>query len=311
MNRRFLALAGGVGGARLAAGLAGVLAPEDLTVVVNTGDDFEHLGLAISPDLDTVMYTLAGINNPEQGWGINGESWAAMDALKRLGGEDWFQLGDRDLATHILRTRRLRDGESLSAVTTDLCQRLGIRHPVVPMSDAPVRTMVTTDEGVLAFQHYFVRRRCEPRFEAIDFAGAETAGPSEAFAAALDDPALAAILICPSNPVLSIRPILNLPGVEARLRERSVPIVAVSPFIGGKAVKGPAAKIFAELRLETTPAGLIESYDGLLDGLVIDRQDAGTTSALPCLATDTLMRNSDDQQRLARETIQFALTLAS
>lgn len=308
---RFLALAGGVGGARLAAGLARILAPGELTIVVNTGDDFEHLGLAISPDLDTVMYTLAGINNAEQGWGIAGESFAAMDAMRRLGAEDWFALGDKDLATHILRTQSLRAGESLSAITADLTARLGIRHPIVPMSDDPVRTMVTTDEGVLAFQHYFVRRRCEPRFEGIAFGGADTAAPCPAFLAALDDPELAAILVCPSNPVLSIRPILSIPGIETRIRARGVPIVAVSPFIGGKAVKGPAAKIFAELGLDTSPAGLIASYEGLLTGLVLDRQDAGADLPIATHATDTLMRDSADQDRLARETIEFALRSAA
>lgn len=307
MTGKFLALAGGVGGARLAAGLARVLAPGELTIVVNTGDDFEHLGLAISPDLDTVMYTLAGINNAEQGWGIAGESFAAMDAMRRLGAEDWFALGDKDLGTHILRTQRLRAGEPLSAITADFATRLGIRHPIVPMSDDSVRTMVTTDEGVLAFQRYFVRRRCEPRFEGIAFAGAETAAPCPAFLAALDDPALAAILVCPSNPVLSIRPILSIPGIEARIRARGVPIVAVSPFIGGKAVKGPAAKIFAELGLDTSPTGLIASYEGLLTGLVLDRQDASAGLPIATYATDTLMRDSADQDRLARETIEFAL----
>lgn len=304
-----LALAGGVGGARLANGLAAILPPEQLMIVVNTGDDFEHLGLLVCPDLDTVCYTLSGINNPTQGWGIEGESWAFMDALGRLGGDTWFALGDRDLATHVARTGMLGQN-SLSRITAHLASSLGIAHRIAPMSDDRVRSIVDTDEGELAFQHYFVRRRAEPRFRAIRFEGIELARPSPALLQALDDPALEAIILCPSNPVLSIAPILALPGIRARLDERKVPIVAVSPFIGGKAIKGPAAKIMAEIGVAPTAAGLADYYDGVLDGVVVDRADAGDHVASAKLhVTDTLMRGRDDQWRLAAETLAFARTI--
>jgi len=303
-----IALAGGVGGARLARGLAAILPPEELTIVVNTGDDFEHLGLHISPDIDTVTYTLAGLNNPKLGWGLADESWTFMDALKRLGGASWFQLGDQDMATHVERTWRLRT-QTLSAITTDFCARLGVRHRVAPMTDDPVRTMVDTDEGQLAFQEYFVRRQCAPRFRGVSFAGIEVARPSALLLAALADPRLVAIVICPSNPLLSIRPILSLPGITELLRQRRVPVVAVSPFIGGQAVKGPASKIMHELNLPVTPAGLATFYGDLLDGMVIDHADADPAAATAeptLLVTDTLMRDFDDQKRLAGETLNLA-----
>ncbi|ARR56648.1 2-phospho-L-lactate transferase [Rhizorhabdus wittichii DC-6] len=304
-----LALAGGVGGARLARGLAAILPPEKLTIAVNTGDDFEHLGLLVCPDIDTVCYTLAGINNATQGWGLEGESWAFMDALGKLGGESWFNLGDRDLATHMLRTGMI-GRQSLSEITALLAGRMGIAHRIVPMSDDRVRTMVDTDEGELPFQQYFVRRRAEPRFRAIRFDGIETARPSAGLLDAVADPALEAVILCPSNPVLSITPILALSGVRAALAARGVPIVAVSPFIGGQAVKGPAAKIMGEIGLATTPAGLAAYYDGLLDGIVIDRVDAGADAGTAALhVTATLMRDLDDQRRLADETIAFARRL--
>lgn len=305
-----LALAGGVGGARLANGLAAVLPPDKLSIIVNVGDDFEHLGMLICPDLDTVCYTLGGVNDTTRGWGLAGESWAFMDALGRLGGESWFSLGDRDLATHVTRTAMLGQG-TLSDVTAFLARRLGIAHMVAPMSNDPVRSIVDTDEGELAFQHYFVRRRAEPCFRSIRFDGIGQARPSPAFLAALDDPALEAIILCPSNPVLSIAPILAIPGIRARLEAGKAPIVAVSPFIGGRAIKGPAAKIMGEIGLPTTPTGLAAYYDGLLDGLVIDHADSDTP--IPGVAihvTDTLMRHSDDQRRLAEATLDFARSLA-
>lgn len=301
-----LALAGGVGGARLANGLAAILPPEQLMIVVNTGDDFEHLGLLICPDLDTVCYTLAGINNPAQGWGIEGESWAFMEALGRLGGDTWFALGDRDLATHVTRTGMLGQ-ESLSGITARLASSLGITHLIAPMSDDRVRSMIDTDEGELAFQHYFVRRRAAPRFRSIRFEGIEVAKPSPALLQALDDPALEAIILCPSNPVLSIAPILAIPGIRARLDARRVPVVAVSPFIGGKAVKGPAAKIMAEIGVAPSAVGLVDYYGGLLDGIVVHHADAGDPVASAKLhVTDTLMRGRQDQHQLAATTLAFA-----
>ena len=244
-----LALSGGVGGAKLALGLYRVLPPGALTVVANTGDDFEHLGLAISPDLDTLLYTLAGIDNPATGWGRRDETWNFMAALERLGGETWFKLGDGDLATHVERTRRLAAGESLSQITDDFRRRLGISARLLPMSDDPVRTRLLTAEGWLDFQDYFVRRQCAPIVREIAFAGAAAARPHPDFLAALADPALRMVVICPSNPLISIDPILSLPGVREALRACRAPVVAVSPIIGGKAVKGPTAKMMAELGL--------------------------------------------------------------
>jgi len=309
-----LALAGGVGGAKLAEGLAAVLPPGELTVAVNVGDDFEHLGMRISPDIDTVTYTLSGLNNQEQGWGLAGETWNLMDSLERLGGETWFRLGDRDMATHIERTLRLKAGETLSQVTADFARRLGIKQPIVPVSDNPVRTMVTTDQGVLAFQDYFVRLRCAPRVEKLEFAGAARAKPSPAFAAALSAPDLQAIVVCPSNPFLSIEPILSIPGIRAALENRRVPLVAVSPIIGGQAVKGPAAKIMDELGMPVSSTGVASYYGALLDGLMIDTVDAGLRDEIkgPAIAvTDTMMRSADDRRRLAREILAFAKTLSA
>jgi LPPG:FO 2-phospho-L-lactate transferase len=304
-----LALAGGVGGAKLAEGLAAVLPPGELTVAVNVGDDFEHLGVRISPDIDTVTYTLSGLNNQEQGWGLAGETWQFMDSLERLGGETWFRLGDKDMATHIERTRRLKAGETLSDITLDFARRLGIKQPIVPVSDDPVRTMVTTDQGVLAFQDYFVRLRCAPRVERLEFAGAAEAKLSPTFAAALSAPDLQAIIVCPSNPFLSIQPILSIAGVREALERRRVPMIAVSPIIGGQAVKGPAAKIMEELGMTVSSAGVAGFYGTLLDGLMIDTVDAHLKSEItgPAIdVTDTMMRNADDRRRLAREALAFA-----
>lgn len=309
-----LALAGGVGGARMAAGLAQVLAPKALTVAVNTGDDFEHLGLAISPDLDSVMYTLAGHHNPEQGWGLAGESWCCMQALATVGGETWFRLGDLDLATHLQRTARLSQGASLSEVTAELCAALGVRHHVVPMSDQPLRTRVKTDEGELAFQDYFVRRRCVPRFRGLCFEGAGIAGPSPALNMALQEPALEAIVICPSNPLLSIRPMLALTGFEAALRTRKVPTVAVSPIIGAAAMKGPLAKIMGELGLAVSSLEVARLYAGLIDGFVIDEGDADQAPAIEAMGIavrlePTLIPDASKQRVLADAVLAFARVL--
>lgn len=295
----------------MAAGLARELPAEGLTVVVNTGDDFEHLGLRISPDLDTVLYTLSGRNNTELGWGLAGETWNCMRALKALDGPTWFQLGDQDLATHLFRTSRLKLGSSLSAVTVMLSQAAGISHNIVPMSDEAVRTLVDTEEGELAFQDYFVRRQCHPRFKGLRFAGAAQAKPSPGFQAAICAPNLSAIVFCPSNPYLSIRPMLSIPGVETALRQRRVSSVAVSPIIGGAAVKGPLAKIMAEQGLETSVLEIARFYSGLADTLLIDVSDAALRPAIEALGmnvhvTDILMRDAAGQQRLARETLELS-----
>jgi LPPG:FO 2-phospho-L-lactate transferase len=303
-----IALAGGVGGARLAHGLARVLPPGELSVIVNTGDDFSHLGLHICPDPDTVMYTLSGLADPERGWGLQGETFAAMDALARLGGESWFALGDRDLATHIERTRRLNAGETLSSITADFCARLGIGAHIIPMSDDPIRTIVHTDEGALPFQDYFVRRRCVPQVSRLSFEGAAQAAPSPGLLTLMQSDEVRGIVICPSNPFLSIDPILAVPGLRAWLQARRVPCIAVSPLIGGKAVKGPVAKIMAELHLDATPRAIAAHYQGLIDGLVIDHADTAEAFG-PCLVTATLMRDIADRARLASESLSYIESL--
>ena len=306
-----LALCGGVGGAKLAAGLAAVLPAERLTIVVNTGDDFEHVGLAISPDIDTVVYTLSGLADTVRGWGVADESWQAMAQLGRLGEPQWFQLGDRDLAMHIARTRRLREGETLSQVTASLAANLGIGPAIVPMSDDPVRTMVETEAGVLDFQRYFVAEQCRPVARAIGFAGAREAKPSPGFAAALARDDLAAIVICPSNPYLSIDPLLSLPGVRDRLARLAVPRVAVSPIVAGQAIKGPAAKLMAELGASVDVVGIARHYQGLVDVLMIDEADRDAASAvealgLRALAAPTIMTSPADRVALAKATLAVA-----
>ena len=242
-----VALAGGVGGARLAVGLAAVLRPSELAIVVNTGDDFEHLGLAISPDLDTVMYTLAGVANPVTGWGRADETWNFMSALEQLGGETWFRLGDRDLAVHVLRTELLRRGVPLSKITRRLTSSFGIEHRVIPMSDSPVRTRVRTAEGAeLAFQDYFVRLRCKPRVRGFRFVGSAKAQLPTDLRRIFSKP-VQGVVICPSNPYVSIAPILSVREIREWLRKRTFPVVAVSPIVGGAALKGPAAKMMREL----------------------------------------------------------------
>ncbi len=303
-----VALAGGVGGAKLAHGLTQILEPEQLTVIVNTGDDFEYLGLHISPDLDTVMYTLAGIANPETGWGQAGETWNFLEALGRLGGETWFRLGDRDLATHIERTRRLRRGESLTQVTAAVCAQLGVRVHLLPMSDDPVRTLVVTDEGSLEFQEYFVRRHCEPRVRSVLFVGCDSAHPTEPVAAALEGADL--IVFCPSNPFLSLDPILSVRGILDRVRVK--PILAISPIVGGQAIKGPAAKMLAELGWEVSPVSVAAHYAGLLSGFVLDNVDASLKAHIESngplvLVTGAIMRTDADRARLAREGLDFAI----
>jgi len=310
-----IALCGGVGGAKLAFGLTRILPPEDLTIVVNTGDDFVHLGLHVSPDIDTVIYTLADLADRERGWGLAGETWQFMDQLKRLGGEGWFNLGDRDLAMHVERTRRLSAGETLSQVTGALAAALDVRHPVIPMSDDPVRTVVQTDEGELAFQRYFVGRQCQPVVTGIRFDGAAASRSSPALTAALARRDVDAVIVCPSNPYLSIDPILAVPGVRDGLSALKAPVVAVSPIVGGRALKGPAAKLMQELGVAPCPTAIVEHYDGLLSGLVVDHEDAAEAEALRArglstLATEAIMTSDDDRVRLARETLAFARSLS-
>lgn len=310
---KVVALCGGVGGAKLAWGLAQILAPEQLTVIVNTGDDFEHLGfgnsgLHISPDLDTVMYTLAGLNNRELGWGLTGETWHCMAALEKLGGETWFRLGDRDLATHVYRTQALQRGETLTAVTAHLCRSLGVQHRVLPMCNEALRTLVDTDEGELAFQDYFVRRQCQPAVRAVQFAGVGQARLSADVISALQDPDLQRVIVCPSNPLLSIAPILVVPGLREQLVSLREKILVVSPLVGGQAVKGPTAKMMQELAIPTDSTSIARCYQGLLGTLVIDDCDAADADALcePGINVQvckTLMKTDEDKIALARQLL--------
>jgi LPPG:FO 2-phospho-L-lactate transferase len=309
-NARIVLLSGGVGGAKLAAGFGQVIPDESLVVIVNTADDFDHLGLHISPDLDSVMYAMSGLDDPVRGWGRVDETWNCMAALGQLGAETWFSLGDRDLATHIERTRRLREGERLSTITNDLRQRLGIAARILPMTDDPVQTKVETRSGPLAFQHYFVRERCAPEATGFRFEGAETATALPEALAHLASPALAAIVICPSNPYLSIDPILALPALRAALEATTAPVLAVSPLVGGQALKGPAAKIMREFGLTPSSAAIAQHYGDLLDGIVVDQRDrpSGGQEGYPVTAfwTQTVMRSLADKAQLARDLLGFA-----
>ena len=309
---RVVALSGGIGGAKLVVGLSRVMPAADLLVIANTGDDFEHLGLAISPDLDTIMYALAGLDDAQRGWGRRAETWSFMAALAALGGETWFQLGDGDLAIHVERTRRRAAGEPLSAITADFCRRLGIAVRVVPMSDDRVRTRLRTEEGWLDFQDYFVRRRCAPKVEELAYEGAATARPHPDALAALADPRLRAVVICPSNPFISIAPILAVPGLREAIAACAAPVVAVSPIIGGRAVKGPTAKIMAEFGLAPSAAAVARHYRGLIDGYVLDTADAGEAGELGIAVTlaHTLMTTQADREALARHVLAAADALA-
>jgi len=306
---KVVALAGGVGGAKLAHGLAQVLSPQELTLVVNTGDDFEHLGLHISPDLDTVMYTLAGLAHAETGWGLAGETWNFLEALGRLGGDTWFRLGDRDLATHVERSRRLWAGATLTEVTAALCAALGVGPRILPMTDDIVQTRVRTSAGELDFQEYFVHQQCRPRVTGFRFAGLESATATDQVLAAIASADLA--VFCPSNPFVSLDPILSLPRVREGLAPRRV--VAVSPIVGGQALKGPAAKMFAELGLEVSALAVARHYTGLLRSFVIDTADEALAPEIReggprVLVTNTIMKTAADRARLASEMLKFGMT---
>ncbi len=307
MLRRVVALTGGVGGAKLVSGLAGVLPDDQLTVIVNTGDDFEHLGLVICPDLDSVIYALAGLANPHTGWGRVDETWNFMEALGELGGPTWFGLGDRDLALHHERTRLIGEDHSLTAVTQHICQALGVAVTVLPMSDQPVRTIVISDEGELSFQDYFVAQSCEPRVYGFHFDGLKTANPAPGVLEALLATDL--VILCPSNPWVSLDPILSVSGVREAVAAK--PVIGVSPIVGGKTIKGPAAKMFVDLGFESSALTVAEHFQDLLSGLVIDREDEAMASEITLLGmrvlvTDTIMKTADDRLRLAEEIIDFA-----
>ena len=312
-NKTILSLCGGVGGAKLAHGLSKVVSPDDLVIAVNSGDDFQHLGLHISPDLDTVMYTLAEVADPERGWGIAGETWTFMEAVSRFEEEAWFNLGDKDLATHLYRTRALKQGLGLAAVTRALCRSFGIEHRIIPMTDDPLQTLIVTGRGTLPFQDYFVRQGCRPGVRAVEFRGSDKARPHPDLSALINGSELDAIILCPSNPFLSIDPILALEGIRTGLQSAGAPVVAVSPIIGGKALKGPAAKIMKELGMVANNSSIAEYYGDFLDGLVIDTADAHETRAIEKLGikvkvTNTVMRSVQDRIDLAETCLEFALS---
>lgn len=306
MTGRVVVLTGGVGGAKLVLGLSRAVPPEQVTAIVNTGDDFQHLGLHISPDLDTLLYTLAGKANAAQGWGREDESWSFMAVLRSLGGEDWFQLGDGDLALHVLRTMRLRAGETLGRISADFARDWGIGVSILPMSDDPVATFVATDEGDLPFQRYFVERHCAPAVSAIRFEGATTARAAPGVAEAIVDPATEAILIAPSNPYLSIDPILALPEIRSALERRTAPVVAVSPIVGGNAVKGPTAKLMSELGVPVSPAAIASHYGALIDGMLVDERDEVGNIGVETSSADTLMITLADRIRVAQAVLALA-----
>jgi LPPG:FO 2-phospho-L-lactate transferase len=309
-NLRVAALAGGVGGARLAQGLAAILPPSALSIIVNTGDDFEYMNLNICPDLDTVLYTLAGLANPGTGWGVQGDTSFCLDALQKLGGPSWFHLGDRDLATHLFRTQSLSQGHRLTEVTRQIATALGVKHPILPMCDTPLHTLVLTDEGEMAFQDYFVRRAWQPRLSGLRWEGLENARPTPEVNEALSNANL--VIFCPSNPLVSIDPILLLPGVRETIRARQA--VAVSPILGGKAVKGPAAKMFRELNIEPSALAVAAHYQGLLTGYVLDMVDEKLLPdvqalGMAALAAPTLMPGVEERIAVARSVLDFSLQL--
>jgi len=308
---KVVALAGGVGGAKLVDGLAKLLMPDSLVVIVNTGDDFEYLSLSISPDLDTVVYTLAGVANPQTGWGRAGETWVTYETLRELGGSDWFHLGDKDLATHLLRTNRLQAGDLLSDITRELCEQLGVAHLVLPMSDDPVRTIVHTDQGeALGFQEYFVHQACRPHVRSFEFEGVEQAQPVTGAIDAIANADL--IVFTPSNPWVSIDPILHVNGYREAISRK--PVVAVSPILGGKALKGPAAKMYQEMGIIPAASAVAHHYQDLLTGFVFDTIDQnelekiGRWRIIP-LVTDILMTDTDNRIRLAGEVLRFGETI--
>ena len=308
-NGKTLALAGGVGGAKLALGLAHCLPPGELVIVVNTADDEEFHGLHISPDLDTMMYTLAGLSNPDTGWGLQGDTFAALEMLRRYGADTWFNLGDRDLATHIRRTQLLGAGETLAEVTGQLCQALGVEQRIVPMTNDAVRTLLDTDDGTLTMQQYFVQRRAQPRVHAVRYAGADSAAPSPEFAAALE--AAERLVVCPSNPILSVQPILAVGEVRQRIAEFTGPRIIVSPIVGDDAVSGPAGKLMGELGQEVSVAGLARQYADVGDILVIDYRDARqmervAAAGLRPAPANAIMRTLDDKIALAREILALS-----
>ena len=300
---KLLALTGGVGGAKLALGLSRVLASDEIMFMVNTGDDFEHLGLHISPDIDSLTYALAEQNNQELGWGRAGETWQFIDTLQSLGGETWFRLGDKDLALHVYRSQCLQQGLTLTETTQKIAQAMGIKHHIIPMSDQPVRTIVHSNAGALAFQHYFVREQCKPTVNSFEFAGIEEASLNPLISQWLEQ--CDGIVICPSNPYVSVDPLLKLPGFLEQAAH--IPMVAISPIVGGIAIKGPAAKMMQELNVPASPGAVAAHYNGIIDGIILDKTDQEQLKqiTIPAIAEQTIMVTLQDRVDLAHATIRF------
>ena len=310
-----VALSGGVGGAKLVLGLAGVVDPSTLTVIANTGDDFDHLGLRVCPDIDTLVYTLSGLSNPDHGWGRAGETDHVMEVARTLGEETWFFLGDKDLAMHITRSRRLAVGESLTSITLDICERLGVDSRILPMSNDFVSTLVETADGVLPFQHYFVRDRCEPLVKGFRFDGAETAIANPQVLNALSDNRLRAVVVAPSNPFISIDPILAVSEIRSTLDGTPAPVVAVSPIVDGDSIKGPTAKMMRELKIDVSPVEVARRYADFLDGFVLDVVDAQLAPqieafGIPVQTANTVMDSLEDRVMLARVVLEFSDALS-
>jgi LPPG:FO 2-phospho-L-lactate transferase len=308
-EKTIVALCGGIGGAKLAYGLYQILGPGALTVIVNTGDDFQHLSLQISPDLDTVLYTLGGLSDMDRGWGRAGETWHFMEALAEIGGEQWFNIGDRDMAMHVARTHWLQWGKPLSGFAEKVAQSFGIAANIVPMTDDTVSTWISTEGGLMPFQHYFVKERCEPAMKGVHFEGAGQAKPPLGALAALSDSRLGAVIICPSNPYLSIDPILSIPGMRDAVLAANCPVAAVSPIISGQAVKGPAAKIMTELGVHPSWETVARHYEGLADGILIDESEPLDGRANYPLSVETapiVMKSLEDRRRLGHTVLAFA-----
>ena len=307
MKQKTLVLCGGVGGAKLAYGLSKLTAPEEIVFLVNTGDDFIHLDLYISPDLDTVMYTLAGVNDPKKGWGVEEETWNALGSLKKYGLDTWFQLGDKDLATHIRRTQLLKEGLKLSEVTRNLSSQLGLKHKILPMSESPVQTMIQTDQGKLSFQEYFVKHKCVPKIENINFLESEVAEIPTALEELIRGNKFTGVIICPSNPYLSVDHILTIKKKKKNLLESKIPILAVSPIIDNDSIKGPTAKIMEEMKIEPSVDAIAAHYSGLINILVIDKKDKdnqANISSIDYLVESIYMKNNEDKISLAKVCLE-------
>jgi len=304
---KIVALAGGVGGAKLIFGLARASDTLDLTVIVNTGDDFDHLGMRICPDIDTICYTLAGLANPDTGWGRVDESWNFITELKAIGGEDWFRLGDKDLATHVERTKRLNEGQTLSKIIKDFCDLWNVKHLVLPMSDQEVATIVSTLEyGEIPFQDYFVKKKCEPTIKSFRFAGINNADPAPGVIDSIEQ--ADAIVICPSNPWVSIDPIINIANILPSLRQKT--IIAISPIVGGKSIKGPAAKMYSELGIQPSAFAIAKHYQNLIKAIVIDDQDISLKKDMTNLGiipfnTNIVMKTPEDKINLGKDVLNY------